>query len=72
MLYKLQEGRTFRLLNVIDNYNREGIGMEVDFSLPSEGVIRELKQINFWRDKPKVIRCENGPLRIIAEIQSWA
>ena len=43
------DGRTFRLFNVIDDFNREAIGMEVDFSLPSEGVIRELKQIISWR-----------------------
>jgi putative transposase len=37
---QLEDGRTFRLLNVIDDFNREAIGMEVDFSLPSERVIR--------------------------------
>ena len=42
---QLADGRTFRLLNVIDDFNREAIGMEIDFSLPSERVIRELKQI---------------------------
>jgi putative transposase len=31
--------------NVVDDFNREAIGMEVDFALPSEQVIRELKQI---------------------------
>lgn len=64
---QLEGGRTFRLLNVIDDFNREGIGMEVDFSLLSERVIRELKQIIAWRGKPQVIRCvdlgfcHNGP-----------
>ena len=58
---QLEDGRTFRLLNVIDDFNREAIGMEVDFSLPSERVIRELKQIISWRGKPQVIRCDNGP-----------
>jgi putative transposase len=42
---QLEDGRTFRLLNVIDDYNREAIGIEADLSLPSEGVIRELKQM---------------------------
>jgi len=56
---QLEDGRTFRLLNVIDDFNREAIGMEVDFSLPSERVIRELKQIISWRGKPQVIRCDN-------------
>ena len=32
---QLQDARTFRLLNVIDGYNREALGIEVDFSLPS-------------------------------------
>jgi len=56
---QLEDGRTFRLLNVIDDFNREAIGMEIDFSLPSERVIRELKQIISWRGKPEVIRCDN-------------
>ena len=50
---QLQDGRTLRLLNVIDDYNREALGIEVDFSLPSERVIRELKQIISWRGKPE-------------------
>jgi hypothetical protein len=54
---QLEDSRTFRLLNVIDDINREAIGIEEDFSLPSERVIRELKQIIAWRDKPPVVRC---------------
>lgn len=41
---QLDDGRTFRLFNVIDDFNRKAIGMEIDFSLPSERVIRELKK----------------------------
>jgi putative transposase len=69
---QLEDGRSFRLFNVIDDFNREAIGMEVDFSLPSERVIRELKQIISWRGKPQVIRCDNGPEYISAAIQTWA
>ena len=69
---QLQDGRTFRLLNVIDDFNREALGIEIDFSLPSERVIRELKQIISWRGKPEVIRCDNGPEYISAAIQTWA
>ena len=29
------DGRAFRLLNVLDDFNREGLGIEVDFSLPA-------------------------------------
>ena len=42
---QLADGRSIGLLNVIDNDNREGLGIEVDFSLPSERVIRFLDRI---------------------------
>jgi putative transposase len=58
---RLEDGRAFRLLNVIDDFNREGLGIEVDFSLPAERVIRSLDQIIEWRGKPLLIRCDNGP-----------
>ena len=45
---RLEDGRAFRLFNVIDDYNREGLGIEVDFSLPAERVIRALGQIIEW------------------------
>lgn len=61
---KLADGRSFRLFNFIDEFNREALGIEVDFSLPSHRVIRALKQIIGWRCKPKVLRCDNGPENI--------
>jgi putative transposase len=48
------------------------IGMEVDLSLSSERVIRELKQIISWRGKPEVIRCDNEPEYISAAVQACA
>lgn len=45
MHYQLADGRSVRLFKVIDDYNREGLGIEVDFSLPSERVIRSLDRI---------------------------
>ena len=42
MADRLGDGRAFRLLNVLDDFNREGLGIEVDFSLPAERVIRSL------------------------------
>lgn len=41
----LSDRRSFRLLNVNDDFNREGLGIKVDFSLPAERVIRTLEQI---------------------------
>ena len=40
--------------------------------LPSERVIRALKQIIEWRGRPNIIRCDNGPENISAAIQLWA
>jgi putative transposase len=69
---QLEDGRSFRLFNVIDDFNREGLGIEVDLSLPSERVIRSLEQIIEWRGKPAAIRCDNGPEYISHKIQIWA
>lgn len=69
---QLADGRSIRLFNVIDDFNREGLGMEVDFSLPSERVIRSLERIIEWRGKPAMIRCDNGPEYVSAALQGWA
>ena len=48
----LSNGRTFRTLNVIDDFNREALWIEVDTSLPAERVVRVLEQLLDWRGKP--------------------
>lgn len=68
----LANGRSFRTFNVIDDFNREGVAVDVDFSLPSLRVIRSLENIIEWKGKPKMIRCDNGPEYISAEILDWA
>jgi putative transposase len=35
MAERLLDGRAFRLLNILDDFNREGLAIEVDFSLPA-------------------------------------
>ncbi len=69
---QLADGRSIRLFNVIDDFNREALGIEIDFSLPSERVIRSLNQIIGWRGKPMAIRCDNGPEYLSAAITAWA
>jgi putative transposase len=68
----LETGRKFRTFNVIDDYNREGLGIEVDFSLSSARVVRSLEQIIGWRGKPAAIRCDNGPEYISQVLVDWA
>jgi len=69
---QLVDGRHLRTFNVIDDYNREGLGIEVDLSLPSSRVTRALDQIIEWRGKPAALRCDNGPEYINQTLVSWA
>ena len=68
----LANGKPFRTFNVLDDYNREGLGIEVDFGLPAGRIIRALNQIIEWRGKPQVIRTDNGSEMCSAELQTWA
>lgn len=68
----LENGAKFRTFNVMDDYNREGLTIEVGLSLPSLRVIRALEQIIEWRGKPAAIRCDNGPENISGEMMAWA
>ncbi len=58
MADRLGDGRAFRLLRVLDDFNREGFGIEVDFSRPAKRVIRSLDRLIEWRGKPNTIRVD--------------
>ena len=66
----LLDGRLLRTFNVIDDYNREGLGIDVDLSIPSVRVIRCLEQIIEWRGK--AIRLDNGPEYTAQSLIDWA
>jgi putative transposase len=68
----LSDGRAFRLFNVLDDFNREGLEILADLSLSAQRVIRCLQQIIEWRGKPKAIRCDNGPEYISHALRQWA
>jgi putative transposase len=67
----LVDGRKIRLLNIIDDYNRESLAMEVDTSLPSLRVIRVLEKLIGERGCPANIRCDNGPEFISHKLEEW-
>ena len=69
---RLEDMRAFRLLNVVDDFNREGLGIEVDFSLSAERVTRSLERIIEWRGSPQVIRVDNGPEYVSDCPRQWA
>ena len=48
----LADGRSLRTFNVIDDYNREGLAIDVDLSMPSTRVIRSLEQITLLYIQP--------------------
>ena len=68
----LSNGRAFRTLNILDDFNREALWIEVDTSLPAERVVRVLEQLLEWRGKPARIRMDNGPELISQRLESWA
>lgn len=72
MADRLADGRQFRLLNVLDDFNRQCLGIEVDFSLPAERVVRSLNQIIEWRGKPMAIRVDSGPEYVNSTLMTWA
>ncbi len=69
---QLTDGRSYRSLNVIDDFNRQCLCTEIDCSLPSERVTRALDQVIEWRGTPAAIRSDNGPEYISSTVKAWA
>lgn len=67
----LIDGRKFRLLNILEDFNRESLAIEVDTSLPSLRVIRVLERLIHQRGKPANLRTDNGPEFISHLLQQW-
>jgi putative transposase len=67
----LWDGRTFRLLNILDDYNREILTLEADTSLPTLRVIRSLERLKEYRGLPKMIRVDNGSEFISRKLDGW-
>jgi len=68
----LSNGRAIRTLNILDDYNREALSIEVNTSIPAERVVRVLENLLLWRAVPKQIRMDNGPELISQRLERWA
>ncbi len=69
---QLADGRSFRALNVLDEFNRQGLEIEVDFPRPSERFVRTLNRIIEWLGKPGAVRVDNAPEYVIGTLLTWA
>lgn len=68
---KLESGRKFRVLNIVDDYDRSAVAQEISMSMPAQRVVRLMEKVMFAKGKPMSIRCDNGPEFISKEFKTW-
>ena len=68
----LWSGQRFRTFNLIDDYNREALTIDIDRSLPAGRVVRALDRAAAWRGYPKKLRVDNGPELTSVRLADWA
>ncbi len=67
----LYRGSRYRLFNVIDDYNRESLTIEVDTSLRAVRLVRVFERLKETRGLPDVLRVDNGPEFLGAAFVDW-
>lgn len=68
----LYAGKRFRTFNVIDDFNRELLHVEIDTSLTAKRLIRVFERLRLDRGLPDVLRTDNGPEFLSGEFVTWA
>jgi putative transposase len=63
--------RVFRTFNIVDDFAREALAIEIDTSLPAARVVRVLENLVAWRGLPRAIRCDNGPEFLAQGFVAW-
>lgn len=65
-------GRRFRTFNVVDDFNREALAIEIDLNIPAQRVVRVLDRIVANRGYPLKMRMDNGPELVSLVLAQWA
>ena len=68
----LYAGKTFRNFNVIDDFNRECLTVEIDTSITGRRLIRVFERLRQERGLPEVLRTDNGPEFLSGDFVAWA
>jgi len=68
---RTEEGRTVRILSLIDEYTRECLALPVARRMGSRQVLETLSDVMLWRGIPEHIRSDNGPEFIAQELRQW-
>jgi putative transposase len=69
---QLADGRVFRTLNIVDDFTRECLAIEVDTSLTGRRVVRVLDQLCTDHGRPGAIVMDNGPELTSRALDAWA
>lgn len=68
----LWNGRRFRTFNVVDDFNREVLHIEIDTSITSERLVRIFQRLQENHGLPQVLRTDNGPEFLGEAFVTWA
>ena len=68
---RTHNGRAIRMLNIIDEYSRECLAIEVNRKLNSTNVIDVLSRLFVERGTPQYLRSDNGPEFIARRVRFW-
>ena len=66
------DGRTLKMLNVIDEFTREALAIEVDRSIDADGVVNVLDRLALQRGgAPAFLRFDHGPEFVAHAVADW-
>jgi len=68
---RTDDGRAFRLLNIIDEFTREALIIRIDRKLNSTDVVDALTDLFILRGPPAYIRSDNGPEFVAEKVRDW-